>query len=164
LIENYNVDDELFFFGFSRGAYTIRSTVGLIRNSGLLRPEYVHKVDAAYKLYRRRDDDSHPNAVESRLFRKSFAHADEIRVKFIGVWDTVGALGIPKIGFGILNALLKHRWSFHDVQLSRSVDYAYQALPSTNNAGPSRLRYGNSIPKPTVRCFNRYGSLAFIPM
>ena len=34
LIENYQIGDELFFFGFSRGAYTARSTVGLIRNSG----------------------------------------------------------------------------------------------------------------------------------
>jgi uncharacterized protein (DUF2235 family) len=128
LIENYELGDELFFFGFSRGAYTVRSTVGLIRNSGLLRSEYAHKLDDAYELYRRRDNDSHPNAVESQLFRKSFAQADETRIKFIGVWDTVGALGIPKIGLGILNALLKHRWSFHDVQLSRSVDYAFQAL------------------------------------
>jgi uncharacterized protein (DUF2235 family) len=126
LIENYQFGDELFFFGFSRGAYTARSTVGLIRNSGLPRREYIHKLDDAYELYRRRDDDSHPNAVQ--LFRKSFAYADETRIRFIGVWDTVGSLGIPKIGLGIVNALLKHRWSFHDVQLSRSVDCEFQAL------------------------------------
>jgi hypothetical protein len=40
----------------------------------------------------------------------------------------VGSLGIPKIGLGIINALFRHRWSFHDVQLSRSVDCAFQAL------------------------------------
>jgi uncharacterized protein (DUF2235 family) len=92
------------------------------------RKEYARKLDDAYELYRRRDDDSHPNAVEAKLFRKSFAYADETRIRFIGVWDTVGSLGVPKIGLGIVNTLLKHRWSFHDVQLSRSVDSAYQAL------------------------------------
>lgn len=123
LISNYDPGDALFFFGFSRGAYTVRSTVGLIRNSGLLKREYADHVGAAYRLYRRRDSASHPAAVESQLFRKSFSH--EPRVQFIGVWDTVGALGIPLDGpLRILN----YRWRFHDVQLSRSVDNAYQAL------------------------------------
>jgi uncharacterized protein (DUF2235 family) len=67
LIINYEPGDELFFFGFSRGAYTVRSTFGLIRNCGLLKPEFAHKLPDAYALYRRRDDASHPDAVESEL-------------------------------------------------------------------------------------------------
>jgi len=122
LVANYQPGDELFFFGFSRGAYTVRSAVGFIRNSGLLKPEFADKLEDAYQLYRRRDDASHPDAVESELFRKSFAH--EVRVKFMGVWDTVGSLGIP---FGPLR-ILNYPWRFHDVQLSRSVHFAYQAL------------------------------------
>ncbi len=123
LIANYDPGDELFFFGFSRGAYTVRSTFGLVRNSGLLKREYAGKLDDAYALYRRRDDASHPDAVESELFRKSFSH--EPRAKFMGVWDTVGALGIP---VGGLFRFINSRWTFHDLDLSRWVDNAHQAL------------------------------------
>ena len=65
LIDCYEPGDELFFFGFSRGAYTARSTVGLIRNCGLLRREFADRLDAAYRLYRRRDTASHPSSAES---------------------------------------------------------------------------------------------------
>ncbi len=123
LIINYQPGDELFFFGFSRGAYTVRSTFGLIRNSGLLKPEFGHKLADAYALYRRRDDASQPDAVESELFRRSYSN--EPRAKFIGVWDTVGALGLP---VGGLLQLINKRWSFHDMTLSSWVDNAFQAL------------------------------------
>lgn len=123
LIINYQPGDELFFFGFSRGAYTVRSTFGLIRNSGLLKSEFAHKLMDAYVLYRRRDSASHPDAVESELFRRSYSN--EPRAKFIGVWDTVGALGLP---VGGLLRFLNKRWSFHDMRLSSWVDNAFQAL------------------------------------
>jgi uncharacterized protein (DUF2235 family) len=123
LMINYEPDDELFFFGFSRGAYTVRSIFGLIRNSGLLRPEFAHKLDDAYALYRRRDDASHPDAVESELFRRTYSR--EPRAKFMGVFDTVGALGVPVGGF---LKFINKRWSFHDMRLSSWVDNAFQAL------------------------------------
>lgn len=119
LVFNYEPGDELFFFGFSRGAYTVRSAVGLIRNSGVLKREYLGKSEEAYQLYRRRDDASHPASDEATRFRQQYAH--EPPVKFIGVWDTVGALGVPL-------PLVSKFWEFHDVRLSRSVQYAYQAL------------------------------------
>ena len=123
LMATYEPADELFFLGFSRGAYTVRSTFGLIRNSGLLKPDFAHKLESAYALYRRRDDASHPDAVESELFRRSYSW--EPRAKFIGVWDTVGALGLP---VGGLLQLINKRWSFHDMTLSSWVDNAFQAL------------------------------------
>lgn len=122
VVANYDPGDELFFFGFSRGAYTARSTVGFIRNVGVLKREYADKLDAAYGLYRSRNDRFHPRGVEASLFRKSFSH--ETRIKFIGVWDTVGALGIPLTPLKFLNFF----WRFHDVKLSTWVDNAYQAL------------------------------------
>jgi uncharacterized protein (DUF2235 family) len=129
LISAYEPGDELFLFGFSRGAYTVRSLAGLIRNSGLLKRERADQIPAAFDLYRRRDDASSPSAVEAQVFRKSFAY--EARIKFIGVWDTVGALGIP-VGIPWLPVSLLHllnkRWEFHDVKLSSYVDYAYQAV------------------------------------
>ena len=120
---NYEPGDELYFFGFSRGAYTVRSAVGLIRNSGLLKREHFGRVKEAYQLYRRRDDASHPTEAESTAFRKKYSH--EPRVKFMGVWDTVGALGIPLDG---PMALVNKFWEFHDLRLSRSVDFACHAL------------------------------------
>lgn len=124
LIENYEEGDELFFFGFSRGAYTVRSAAGLIRNSGLLLKANPARIDDAYNLYRRRDSKSHPASVESVLFRKTYSRA--VRIKCIGVWDTVGALGIPVQEFDILNKFLGVE--FHDVKLSSYVDNAFQAL------------------------------------
>jgi uncharacterized protein (DUF2235 family) len=124
LVENYDAGDEIFLFGFSRGAYTARSVVGLIRNSGLLHRRYTRKLDDAYELYRDRSDATHPRLMEAALFRRSFGR--EVRIRFLGVWDTVGALGIPVDVPGV--HLLNSRWKFHDVKLSTAVDNAFQAL------------------------------------
>ena len=123
LIENYESGDELFLFGFSRGAYLARSTAGLIRNCGLLKPAHLDQFDAAYDLYRRRDEASHPRADEATAFRAAYSW--EPRIKFIGVWDTVGSLGIP---ITPLRFWTKEFYEFHDVQLSSWVDSAFQAL------------------------------------
>lgn len=131
LVQNYDPDDDVFLFGFSRGAYTARSTAGLIRNSGLLKRECEGKLDQAYALYRDRGKTTHPRSVEAQLFRKSFAR--EIRIKFIGVWDTVGALGIPNLAS--VHAISDH-WRFHDVTLSTYVDNAFQALAIDEHRKP----------------------------
>lgn len=128
IVDNYEDGDELFFFGFSRGAYTARSVVGFIRNSGLLRRDTRHMFPEAYELYRRHD--VHPDDEEAAAFRKEYAR--EIRVKFLGVWDTVGALGIPARG---LNWLTRRKYQFHDVQLSRIVDYACHAVAIDEQRG-----------------------------
>jgi uncharacterized protein (DUF2235 family) len=123
LVEHHDPGDEVFLFGFSRGAYTARSTAGLIRNSGLLTRENAGKLDDAYELYRDRSDASHPRSAEAQRFRSSFSR--EIRVRCLGVWDTVGALGIPDLA-GVHE--ISDRWEFHDVTLSTFVDSAFQAL------------------------------------
>src|SRR3954453_13848399 len=85
LIDNYEPGDRLYFFGFSRGAYTARSTVGLIRNSGILRREHRDRIDEAYALYRSRTDRAHPRGVGAEIFRRMYSH-DEIEIEFVGVW------------------------------------------------------------------------------
>lgn len=130
IILNYELGDELYFIGFSRGAFTVRSLAGLIRNSGILQPKMLHLIDRAYKMYKSRNSSTHPNAIESKLFRRTYAVADITPIKFIGVWDTVGALGNPllintilsKFSFSILGN------QFHDTELSSYVAHAYQAL------------------------------------
>jgi uncharacterized protein (DUF2235 family) len=123
VVDNYDRGDELFFFGFSRGAYTARSTVGLIRNCGILRREHAGRVGEAYGLYR--DRAIKPRDIESQLFRRSFSH--EPRIRFLGVWDTVGSVGIPSAGLGVA-PLVNRRWGFHDTTLSSHVEAAFQAL------------------------------------
>lgn len=134
LVRNFEPGDALYLFGFSRGAYTARSLAGFIRNCGILMPENLDKLHHGYHLYRRRDKASEPSAFESQLFRSSYAH--ETRVKFIGVWDTVGALGIPPGPLAALNGLF--RLTFHDVQLSSWVDNAFQALAIDERRRPFR--------------------------
>jgi len=123
IAEHYEPGDELYLFGFSRGAFTARSTAGFVRNAGILRRGHLDRIDEAYDLYR--DRTNHPRDVESELFRRSFSH--ETRIRCIGVWDTVGALGVPVSGIAAIDAV-NRRWAFHDTGLSSSVDNAFQAL------------------------------------
>lgn len=124
LVNNFTEGDELYFFGFSRGAYTVRSLAGLIRNSGLLKQEHAAMVNEAFSLYRDRDPAKHPTAQSAVAFRAQFSH-DPVAIKCVGVWDTVGALGIP---IGIFDKLNYQRFAFHDVTLSSRVLNAFQAL------------------------------------
>jgi uncharacterized protein (DUF2235 family) len=120
LARKYLPEDDIYVFGFSRGAYTARSLVGLIRKCGLLNFTDKSRLDQAYELYRNKDiapDD--PRAIAFRA-----ANSRGIRVHFIGVWDTVGALGIPvsHVPFG------RDYYRWHDTDLSKIVNYAYHAV------------------------------------
>ena len=125
LVDSYEPGDKLYFFGFSRGAFTARSTVGLVRNSGILRRDARDRIKQAYSLYRNPHRDSQPSGIAAELFRRSYSQP-ETYVEFVGVWDTVGALGIPIDGFR--PPLLSNLWTFHDTRLSRYVLNAYHAI------------------------------------
>jgi uncharacterized protein (DUF2235 family) len=73
--------------------------------------------------------------VESQLFRRSYS--TESRIAFIGVWDTVGALGVPLGEVPVLRRISR-KWTFHDTKLSSTVDAAYQALAIDEQRGPFR--------------------------
>lgn len=133
LVQEFEPGDELFFFGFSRGAFTARSTIGFIRNCGILRREHADRIDDAYRLYRSQADRTRPRGTEAELFRQSFAHSTPVR--FVGVWDTVGALGIPLTGGRLVN-LLNRRWQFHDTRLTSHVEAAFQALAIDERRAP----------------------------
>jgi uncharacterized protein (DUF2235 family) len=124
LITHYALGDELYLFGFSRGAFTVRSLAGLIRNGGILKRDALSMVDHAYKLYRSGSKSTHPKEKEATLFRRTYAVADVTPVKVIGVWDTVGSLGNPLL----MNGLLSRRNRFHDTDLSSTVANAFHAL------------------------------------
>lgn len=129
IADNYEPGDEIYLFGFSRGAYTARSTAGMIRNCWLLKKEHAHRFPEAYAIYREREGG--PDAPGATKFREAYAH--EARIAFLGVWDTVGALGIPG---QVLGRLARSRHGFHDVMLSRSVDVACHAVAIDESRKP----------------------------
>jgi uncharacterized protein (DUF2235 family) len=135
LVDNYEPGDQLFLFGFSRGAFTARSTVGLVRNSGILRSQHRHRIKEAYALYRNPHKDSEPSGIAAELFRRSYSHS-EVYVDFVGVWDTVGALGVPIDGFR--PPWLSRLWTFHDTKLSRYVRNAFHAIAIDERRRPFR--------------------------
>lgn len=127
LIREYEPGDALWLFGFSRGAYTARSLGGLLRNCGLLRAVHEDQIDQAMRLYRSRGSDGRPDAPQARSFRLRYAHNPEPKVKFIGVWDTVGSLGLPSALGGVAR-LWNRRYQFHDCVLSSRIANACHAL------------------------------------
>jgi uncharacterized protein (DUF2235 family) len=123
LAKLYEEGDEVFVWGFSRGAYTARSLVGLIRNCGLIKKNYANSdnVNYAYSIYRTRDESA--DTSQAIMFREKYSRM--IEIKFLGVWDTVGALGIPFKSFGFFNRAF---YEFHDVELSSIVKNAFHAV------------------------------------
>lgn len=134
LMLNYEPDDEIFLFGFSRGAYTARSLAGMIRKCGILKLRWSSKYQTALNVY---CDDQHPDLPSPSEFRRSFSVLEDVDVPihFVGVWDTVGALGIPLRG---LRGLTKKKYQFHDVELSGTVRNAFQALAIDERRAPFR--------------------------
>jgi uncharacterized protein (DUF2235 family) len=124
LIGNYEPGDEIFIFGFSRGAFTARSLGGMIRKCGILSRTAVRRYREAINLYR---GSLHPDEREACAFRdaSSICANNPIKIRMIGVWDTVGSLGIPLRG---LRFLTKQKHQFHDTELSSSVEHGYHAL------------------------------------
>ena len=144
LVGNYEPGDELFLFGFSRGAFTARSLAGMIRKCGILERQHVRRYPAAIALYR---DDQHPDSPAARTFRRAHAVGGDatLPIRFIGVWDTVGALGIPLRG---LRGLTRHKYQFHDTELSGSVAQACHALAIDERRAPFEPTLWAYRPKP----------------
>lgn len=105
LIDHYDCGDEIFIFGFSRGAFTARSLAGLISKFGLLKPGAPLSVNQLYGRYRRADDRTIWKLLEARdngtlgectlEEQWMLKYSQAIPIKLVGVWDTVGAVGIP---------------------------------------------------------------------
>lgn len=128
LISNYRIGDEIYLFGFSKGAYIVRSLAGLIRNCGILKPENIQKAEDAYRDYRDRHPELAPDSHLMNVFRRVYAFEDSTPIQFIGVWETVGHLGIPS-----RYLTNPERYRFHDNKLSSKVKNAFQALAVDEN-------------------------------
>jgi uncharacterized protein (DUF2235 family) len=149
LVFNYEVGDEIYLFGFSRGAYTARSFVGLLRTVGILRRRDAGEITAAIQQYKNRkqgEDHNTDSLLRYRLKASPQVCIDQFedawrcknspdyvsgsspvfRVRYLGVWDTVGAMGVPN---SLLVApLLNKNELFYDTDLSDLVVKARHAV------------------------------------
>jgi uncharacterized protein (DUF2235 family) len=117
---NYEAGDRIVMFGFSRGAFTVRSLAGLVGLVGLLRKGDLDQMAAVWDHYR-----TEPAKRKADALDPAWTHYRRPEVDLLGVWDTVGSLGIPGNVFGRLG---RRRHEFHDVTLGIKVRRAFQAL------------------------------------
>lgn len=122
LVHNYEPGDEIYLFGFSRGAYTVRSLCGLLNNCNILKGPESNRIEEAFALYK--DPEHTPMDNYTVDWRNKYSVKDSHIVTFVGVWDTVGALGLPFSFFGLIED--KHR--FYDKKLGSNVTTARHAL------------------------------------
>lgn len=122
LANNFEIGDEIFLFGYSRGAYTARAVAGLISSIGLLKKASLHEFQGIYHLYQKRGSESMEWETYLKAKLNKSHHWDrqtEVKIKVIGCWDTVSSLGYPETAFGEwLGWNDKHK--FHDTELSPS--------------------------------------------
>jgi len=149
LRENFQPGDKIYIFGFSRGAYGARSLAGMVLRCGIIRRDANPKfpdlgsdllttqqdgnlrmdvVDRVFALYKRAYDPK--NRPEVERFKQQYCHDTPVRL--VGVWDTVGSLGIPDAVIPFLkkfdHALDAKLYGFLDTDLSPRVEAAYHAV------------------------------------
>ncbi|AZG17328.1 DUF2235 domain-containing protein (plasmid) [Cupriavidus pauculus] len=140
LSQRFRPGDKIFLFGFSRGAYGARSLSGMIRNCGLLMDPNEDRVGEAYSLYR---DEGTPESEHAQSFRTKFSFETDIH--FLGVWDTVGSLGIPVGTLKIPG--FSNYYQFHDTELSNYVRNAFHALATNEFRAPYAPTYWTRRPE-----------------
>jgi uncharacterized protein (DUF2235 family) len=134
LAANYEPGDEIFIFGFSRGAYTARSLSGFISKCGLLQrgaPLGVNQLFTRYRRLRTKtirtliEEHKHGNANFTFEEEWMLKYAQAVSIKFIGVFDTVGALGVP---FPLFHRIKGSAYPFLNTGLRQNNENAFHAL------------------------------------
>lgn len=149
LIFNYEVGDEIYAFGFSRGAFSARVFLGFIRHAGILSRKHAARIDEAMAHYRQRLSGLDPEGQKVMRFRAEYARnicvdlAEDawrtaniagyvqgssplLQIKYLGVWDTVGAMGLPAVLPG--SKWLNRKHEFLDTTLTDMVLSARHAV------------------------------------
>lgn len=129
LSANYDEGDFVYLFGFSRGAFAARSLAGFVDAVGLLLKDKLNFVEQAYALYEKRPQHSQ---LELRSLLRRMTGAEkpnaedrtQLPIYFIGVWDTVGALGLP----GRMRKFSAPFTEYHQTDLPSNVTHARHAL------------------------------------
>ena len=146
LSNNYHQGDEIFFFGFSRGAFTARSIAGMIEGVGLLTKDGLPFLAEIFRDWENARNDNYrpknpdvpfpdkPSASDPRykkLLAKKHLSRFDIQIQVVGVFDTVGSLGIPRIPWLEtlhLQTRSTKEYLFYDTKLNNHIKYAFQAL------------------------------------
>jgi uncharacterized protein (DUF2235 family) len=122
LSQNYEAGDEIYIYGFSRGAFTARSLGGFIgAGRGVLQRDKARLIELAWKFYRTPPD----NRNMQELHNEIEPNVQKVSIKVMGVFDTVGSLGIPT---DFANTFNRRNYAFHDTTLSPIIDNAFHAL------------------------------------
>jgi uncharacterized protein (DUF2235 family) len=119
--------------GFSRGAYTARSVAGLICQFGLLTKRGMDGIGEVLDAYRHSLLDQ-PDEV-AKLASKYERKSANVPIKFVGVWETVGSLGIPDLyilgvrasAFDWVLGKINKQYQFSDTSLHPMIDFAFHA-------------------------------------
>jgi hypothetical protein len=124
IVYNYTEGDELYFFGFSRGAFTVRTLAGFMNYVKLIEKDDDYYVPEIYACYENDKKEGSPEWTKAFHNVKSTRPCPPIR--FVGVWDTVGALGAP----GLIGQLFnKGKYKYHKTGLMNSpIQNAFHAL------------------------------------
>lgn len=123
IVQNYAPGDNIYLFGFSRGAYTVRALCGLIYNCGIVKRPFANQISKAWRIYRTDGRAYAPAGKVATTFRSEHSHPSR-SVQFVGVWDTVGALGIPVSFLG----MFQRDDEFYDTRMGPNINYARHAL------------------------------------
>jgi uncharacterized protein (DUF2235 family) len=142
IFTNFEADDNLYLFGFSRGAATVRSLSGFIHLFGVLPKSREDLIEQAFDIYRIVDKEKRTKQAAAFIDKH---HTMWCKIKFLGVWDTVAALGFPLkwVSF-FLDKFFPHK--FHSFDLSDSVEYARHALSIDEERKTFRPVLWNPLP------------------
>lgn len=122
--------DNIYLFGFSRGAFAARSLAGFVDRVGILLRDKIYLVEAAYALYKHPDEELREYLSEFLMKVSGSSRVIEGRtdlpVHFLGVWDTVARVGIPKYEQDL--PWMTSQVEFHEMELPPSIGLARHAL------------------------------------
>jgi uncharacterized protein (DUF2235 family) len=124
LMDTYDDGDEIYLFGFSRGAFTVRALASLIHVYGLLCAGNQGAIPYILRMYSkrsRRAGHKQRTFPPDDAFKWQFSHANNIRIKFCGLWDTVSSYGwiydpiqLPFLGCNPIIDIGRHAISIHE--------------------------------------------------
>lgn len=126
IFENFEAGDQIYLFGFSRGAATVRSLTSFIHYFGIIPKSRPELIKQAYKIYKIENEPKRKRKADEFVSKH---HTMWTRIKFLGCYDTVAALGLPIKPLSVLmNKIPGVQHKFQNFKLNETVENAYQAL------------------------------------
>ena len=126
IFENFEAGDQIYLFGFSRGAATVRSLTSFIHYFGIIPKSRPELIKQAYKIYKIENEPKRKRKADEFVSKH---HTMWTRIKFLGCYDTVAALGLPIKPLSVLmNIIPGMQHKFQNFKLNETVENAYQAL------------------------------------